>query len=188
MIDISTAALALTDRIETALQEQLPVFIPQRSQSEYPLEVPIPSAYIVGPEDSDDAIEAMGWPDCFVWIMPEGSTLETRGTGDGTTESYISSTTVWISIIQKVELGVDLPIRNGREITLMEFSRIKAEHLRGILMDVLPRYVPDCVNVSECRLEGSGVSDPLTINDLTYIESTVGITCRQHVEAWVSIS
>lgn len=186
MIPISSAALALSDRIEQVLQANLPTYVSQRTTPTYPLEVPLTASYIVGPEDSKTAVEAMGWPDVFIWVMPQETRLDSRATGDGQEESYNAFTTVWVSVVLREFLGVDLPKRNGREITLGEWVRVRAELYRGILMDILPRYVPDCQTVHECRLEGSGISDPFIISENTYREATVGITCRQHVSVRVS--
>lgn len=183
-IPISESINVLCDRLETVLQAELPTYATARTSADYPLDAPAADAFIVGDEKLEDATQHLGWPDVFCVIVYQPSDLEDWGSGDPTVDTYNQVTRVAVSLVIRSELGVSLPTRNGRELTLNEWMRIRAEKLRGILLDVLPKHGPDGVNITQLKLDSAGVSSPIRIDDAIYREASVVIQAVQDVEVF----
>jgi hypothetical protein len=181
MISISESVIRLTDRVEATLQAHLPARLAAKSTAEYPLPSPEPHAYIVGDETISNAFRQLGAPDLYCSIIYEMSELETRGSGDGTAETFNQVTRVAVSLVLKRPAGFDLPARNGRQLLMSDWMRHRTELYRGALIDVLSEHLTDFDAIQQTELVRTAVSPPINQDSETYREAAALVECTQHV-------
>jgi hypothetical protein len=180
-VDASKAPRLMVSRIESVLQEHVPEYCEARTSPEYPLPAPHSEHLIVSRGEAQLDYRDLAGPDVFMVIRYGDTDYTGRQTGDGEVEKYQALTDVGLSIVSRTQAGLDLPTRNGRQLTQGEWERDRAERYRGILLDIATEHIPDGPTIYLCLLESSSAFPPFSIDDEdAYVMGQVGVTVYQN--------
>ena len=181
-VDASTATNQMISRLESVYQDHLPTYCDDRETQKYPLPAPDPQHLIVSKGDASVDLSSLGSPNEALSIRYGKTSYQARQTGDGTKEKYQALTDVGISLISRVQGGLDLPYRNGRELTPQEWERTRAEMYRGALMDIGTEHVADGSVIYLSLLDNASAFPPFEIeNQGTFVMAQVGLQIYQNV-------
>jgi hypothetical protein len=181
-VDASTAANQMISRIEEVLQDKVPAYCSKRSTSDYPLPAPDPEHLVVSQGNATFDFEMLAGPNVWMTIRYGQTEYDARQTGSGTHEAYQATTEVGVSIMSRVHAGLDLPSRNGRQLTPAEWERTRAEKYRGVLMDVATEHIADGSIIYLCLLDSGVTFPPFEVDEeQTVIMGQVGLQILQNV-------
>jgi hypothetical protein len=172
----------MISRIESVLQAQVPTYCADREEPDFPLPAPDPEHLIVSHGDATLDYEALAGPDVFTTIRYGDTSYSGRQSGDGEYEKYQATTEVGLALVSRVHAGLDLPNRNGRQLTKQEWERDRAELYRGVLMDIATKHIADGPTIFLCLLDDGVSFPPFEIaDDASYILGQVSLLIVQNV-------
>lgn len=149
---MSDATLAARERIIATLVEFLPDELAAREAANPGYTLPVPEKYIRTRDEFEAAFMELNVNEVACWVVKESparpNVWET-GSTDG--EMSADQTQRWrIVIIAAQSSAFDPePLPEGRLPTIKEWMDTRAELFKGALIDVLPAYTADTINVHE---------------------------------------